>query len=135
SEQWSDDPLTVTVGEPLTRTIVIEADGVLETQLPELAPPTGVGLRQYADQPEVSREIMEGGRFRARRIERLAVIAQESGALELPAVELPWWNVEQGRWELARLEPRSIEAAPSTETRTMPEAVTAEPAVPPGLGP
>jgi hypothetical protein len=110
SEDWSEDPAEVTVGEPLTRTIVIEADGVLETQLPELALSIGEGLRQYADQPELTREVTDGGRFRARRVERLAVIAQASGELRLPAVELPWWNVELRRWELARLEPRTVAA-------------------------
>ncbi len=39
SEKWSDDSTALTVGIPRTRQVTIEADGLLETQLPELALP------------------------------------------------------------------------------------------------
>ena len=36
--------------------------------------------------------------------ERFAVIAQQPGPVEFPPVELPWWNVDEERWEIARIE-------------------------------
>ena len=40
----------VAVGAPRTRTVTVEADGLLETQLPELSIEQPPGIRQYADQ-------------------------------------------------------------------------------------
>ncbi|HEY8518478.1 MAG TPA: BatD family protein [Gammaproteobacteria bacterium] len=112
SERWSDAGAPLAVGVPHTRTVVVEADGLLETQLPELPIGSTEGIRQYPDQPELDREVTERG-LRARRTERFAVIAQQSGRLELPPVELPWFNVTEGRWEVARLEPRVLEVEPA----------------------
>jgi hypothetical protein len=135
SERWSEDPARMTVGAPLTRTVVIEAEGVLETQLPELDLPDAAGVRQFADQPELTREAAGGAGFRSRRTERFAVIAQQAGPLELGVVELPWWNVAARRWEVARLEPRVLTALPSPEQTAAPPpnpALAPEPAASPG---
>jgi hypothetical protein len=99
-------------GVPRTRELTVIAKGVLETQLPDLELISSAGLRQYADQPELRREVTSEG-IEARHTERFAVIAQQAGALEFPAVEMPWWNVDEQRWEVARIEPRAIEVAPS----------------------
>ena len=114
TESWSEDPSHLTVGVPLTRTVKIEAEGLLETQLPELEPPAGDALKQYADQPELERHATPRG-LEVSRTERFAVIGQSPGQVELPAVELPWWNVNAQRWEVARLPARTVQIAPSTE--------------------
>lgn len=113
-EHWSADPSQLTVGVPLTRTLTIEADGLLETQLPELTLPENDVLKQYADQPELSRQAAPNG-LSARRVERFAVIGQSAGKLELPAVKVPWWNINERRWEVASVPARTIEIAPSAE--------------------
>lgn len=113
SERWSDDD-ALSVGVPRTRTLVIDADGLLDTQLPELRPEARDGIRQYADQPELAREITDRG-LRARRTERYAVLATVPGDMELPGLELPWFNVQSRRWEVARLEPQTLRVLPSAE--------------------
>jgi hypothetical protein len=110
-ESWADG-VDFEQGVPRTRELTVIADGVLETQLPELELTASAGLRQYADQPELLREVTSEG-IEARHTERFAVIAQQAGTLEFPAVEMPWWNVDDKRWEVARIEPRTIEVAPS----------------------
>src|SRR5690606_19110454 len=97
SERWSDDG-ELAVGVPRTRTLVVEADGLLDTQLPELRLSPRDGIRQYADQPELEREVTDRG-LRARRTERYAVLATLPGEVELPGLELPWFNVVTQRWE------------------------------------
>lgn len=142
SERWSDEGL-LAVGVPRTRTLVVEADGLLDTQLPELRLETRDGIRQYADQPELDREVTDRG-LRARRTERYAVLATTPGDIELPGIELPWFNVVSGRWEVARLEPQTLSVLPSAEPppsapgtpaeESRPSAVDAVPAGP-GLWP
>lgn len=112
SETWSDDLSGLTVGEPITRTIVLEADGLIETQLPALDIPAQAGVRQYGEQPEFAREQSREG-LRVRRSVRYAVIAQTPGTIELAGVEVPWFNVNAGRWETAMLAPQTLEVQPA----------------------
>src|SRR5690606_5670281 len=134
SERWSDSG-DLPVGEPRTRTLVIEADGVLDTQLPELRLAPVAGVRQYADQPELERDVTPLG-LRARRTERYAVLAQAPGEIELPGVELPWFDVTQQSWQVARIAPQRLVVLPGAEPPAAPEPVPIEPApVPPPATP
>ena len=114
SEVWSDPNAELPVGVPQTRTVTVEADGLLETQLPELVLEQQGGVRQYADQPVLERDVTPTG-LTSRRAVSLAVIAQNPGEVTLPAIELPWWNVAEQRWEVAQLPPRTLRFAPSAE--------------------
>ena len=102
SENWGDDSATLAVGVPRTRTIAVEGLGLLETQLPDISLDSQPGIRQYADQPVLSREVTADGLL-SRRSVSLAVIAQTGGALQLAGVRLPWFNVETESWEVAEL--------------------------------
>jgi hypothetical protein len=129
TETWADDGgQDFSVGVPRTRVLTIAAAGLLETQLPELELEQVTGIRQYPDQPELTRELTPDG-LKVTRVERYAVIAQASGEAAIPAAEMPWWNVGEERWEVARLEPATIVVAPgaqpapvSTTTRELPPA-------------
>ncbi len=116
-ERWSAGEGELTAGIPQTRTLTINAEGVLETQLPELELPRSDGIRQYADQPELGREAEQAG-IRSHRRERFAVLAQRPGSHVLPAVELPWFNVPAERWEIARTPARSVYVLPGSDPVT-----------------
>ena len=130
-QRWSGDPDEFTAGIPQTRTLRVEVEGVLETQIPDLSLFETASLQQYADQPELARESDADG-TRAVRTERFAVIAQTAGALIIPAVELPWFNVDSREWEVARIGPRQVTVLPSREPgaepapQPTPEAPSAE---------
>jgi BatD DUF11 like domain len=123
-ERWSDGDMPLQLGIPQTRTLTIAAEGLLETQLPSLTLQPTEGVRQYADQPELDRELSNTG-LDVRRTERYAVIAQQEGDLELAPIELPWWNVTTRRWEVATLPARTISVLPSTESFVEPETTSA----------
>jgi hypothetical protein len=126
AERWSEGSDSFVQGVPRTRTVTVTAEGLLETQLPELVIDTVPGLRQYPDRPELGREVTGEG-IEARRTERLAVIAQQTGSLELPAVELPWWNVDRERWEVARIDARAIDVAPGVSVTPVTDDPAADP--------
>ncbi len=117
TEHWSDASADITVGTPVTRTITIEADGLEELQLPELAVAAVDGLRHFPGQPELARSYVETG-LRASRRQPYAVLAQTVGVVQLPAVELPWWNTSEHRWEVARLPARERRVLPAIESET-----------------
>jgi len=113
-ETWGDGAGSFEQGVPRTRELTIIASGVLDTQLPELELAEASGIRQYADQPDLSREVGADG-ITARRTERLAVIANQPGTVEFPPVELPWWNVIARRWEIATIDARTVDVEPSAD--------------------
>ena len=141
SEDWSRDPEEVKAGEPLTRHVTISALGQLETQIPALDVPMADGINVYPDKPELSRRIESGG-IRGIRKDQYAMIGVTPGVgAILPALEVPWWNTEASKWEVARLPERIIRILPSGEApppapepETAPEAEpvggAAEPAMP-----
>ncbi|MDH3777334.1 MAG: hypothetical protein OES59_00825, partial [Gammaproteobacteria bacterium] len=80
---------------------------------PALDPPEVDGLNVYADQPELTRT-QEAGGLRGVRRDQYAIIGLAGGEVELPALEVPWWDIEAAEWRVARLPARTliIEGAP-----------------------
>jgi hypothetical protein len=107
SEAWSRPPDELEAGEPVTRNITLSALGQLETQLPAIETPEVDGLNVYADKPELRRELEAGG-IRGIREDQYAVIGLAGGELELPAVEVPWWDVDTSEWKVATLPARKL---------------------------
>jgi hypothetical protein len=128
TEQWSEPGAELPVGIPRTRTIAVEALGLLETQLPDVLLESQAGIRQYADRPELTREITAAGLL-SRRSVSYAVIAQSPGDVTLSGVRLPWFNVATQRWEVAELAPLPLRITPSADVVAATPA--AEPATPP----
>lgn len=114
TEDWSRDDDEITAGEPLTRHITISALGQLETQIPAVEPPAADGINVYPDKPELSRRIESGG-IRGTRKDQYALIGVRAGSVLLPALEIPWWDVESGEWQVARLPERTIAIVDSGE--------------------
>jgi hypothetical protein len=131
AEQWSDPSDELAVGIPRTRTIVVEGVGLLETQLPDIPLEAQAGVRQYADQPELAREVTAEG-LKSSRSVSYAVIAQTPGETTLAGVRLPWWNVTTQRWEVAELPPRLLRITPGADSAAPLPAVAEEAAVAPG---
>ena len=136
-EEWPDarDGKPVfRVGEPVTRTLSILADGLSAAQLPELAQTDIDGIKQYPDQPSLHDNKKAEGIIGIRE-ERIALIPTRPGRYTLPALEIPWWNVQTGTMEVARIAERQIQVAPgSTASRIekAPPAQISAPAEEPG---
>jgi hypothetical protein len=114
SENWSREIDELEAGEPITRNIVVSALGLLETQIPAVAPPEVAGVNIYPDRPELTRSIEPGG-IRGIRKEQYAMIAVGAGQKRLPELKLPWWDVSADEWRVAALPERSINVVSSGE--------------------
>lgn len=114
SEEWSREPDEIAAGEPVTRKVTISVLGQIETQIPALEPPVVEGMNVYADKPDLSR-LFEAEGIRGVRREQYAMIGFRGGLVEVPAVEVPWWDIETREWRVARLPSRTIRVeAPET---------------------
>lgn len=111
AETWSQSPTTFTVGQPITRTVTLTAQGLTAAQLPDLTAPVP-GLKEYPDRPSLKDQKDEQGITGVRQ-ESIAMIPTRPGTLTLPALEVPWWNTATDRLEVARVPARTITVAPA----------------------
>ncbi len=112
SEDWSRDPGNLPAGEPITRHITVTALGQLSTQIPVLDPAVSDSVKIYPDKPEF-RDTAEAAGIRAIRRDQYALIGVVAGEVKLPALELPWWNIDTGMWEIASLPGTTLNILPS----------------------
>jgi hypothetical protein len=110
AEKWSPDPSQVKVGESLTREWVLNVEGLSSAQLPPLVQPAIEGMRRYPDQPQLSDQAGERG-LSSQRAEREALLATRSGTVQVPGVEVIWWNTETDQLERTRLPAQQLQIA------------------------
>lgn len=119
SELWSREPDRLPAGEPITRHVTITALGQLSTQIPVIDPVVADGVKIYPDKPEL-RVTAEPGGIRATRKDQYAIIGVRAGIVDLPELRLPWWDINEGAWQVASLPPRSLTILPSGEAALPP---------------
>ena len=90
------------VGEPLTRTIQIEALGLTAEQLPKIEVEAPEGSKIYLDQPELQTSV-DGSLLHALKRQSLAFIPSQPGTFTLPAINIKWWDVVNSRQRQASL--------------------------------
>jgi hypothetical protein len=100
--QWVGDVSGAAVDQPLTRTIVLRASGVTDSQLPEINIPAIEGASLYAEEPERKLGANQLGVLSELTI-KWAVIPQRVGELLLPSVSVDWFNTTTGSVETAIL--------------------------------
>ncbi|EJM92011.1 hypothetical protein PMI34_02315 [Pseudomonas sp. GM74] len=110
SESWNPEPDHTQVADSLTRSLTVTAEGLSSTQLPPL-PGTDVGgLRRYPDQPVLGNQISERGLVGSRE-DREALVPTRTGAIELPTVDVVWWNTFEDHLEHSSLPARTLHVA------------------------
>jgi len=103
SSQWSTDISSLTVGQPVTRTITIAAKGQHASAIPPLDTlGTLDGLKSYKDQPQLETGKTSEG-FIASRTESEAIVANKAGEFTLPAQSIEWWDNTSKSWKTASL--------------------------------
>jgi len=109
-QEWSGDIHQMKVGEPLTRTLTLSAKGTTVGQLPELsASNTNDQLKTYPDQPVLQEQKKLEGLV-ALRQEKIALIPSKAGDYTLPAIEIPWFNTQSQKMEVAKIPETKITA-------------------------
>lgn len=100
--------LSLTANNHLDWTITTEAIGLSAADLPNpVANLNEDGFRLYMNSPE-----FENDGLRARRRDLNALVFLEPGEYELPAVRIPWWNLETDQLEYAEIPARMVEIRP-----------------------
>jgi hypothetical protein len=122
SESWSEPPEHFTVGEPITRTLTMTAEGLTADQLPSLERFQPKGFKIYLDKP-ILKNTTDGKTIMSQRIEKYALIPQTAGEITLPKIKLHWWNTATKKMQSAHIAEKTVEinAAPaSSQDSTQP---------------
>jgi len=124
SQQIADNE-ELHVGEPVTRTVILDAMGLEENMLEEPAWPEVPATRIYPDQPQgISRD--DGEWVLGHKEFRYAVVPEEPGELVLPEIRLDWWDTVANQQRTAVLPEHKVRVLPSELSKS----VSAAPAVP-----
>lgn len=104
---WSGDINQVRVGEPITRTITITANGQRANAIPPLSNSIQTDYKSYKDQPQIETTTTTQGLVGV-RIESEAIVPSASGDLELPEQRISWWDNLSDQWREAILPAESM---------------------------
>lgn len=113
TEQWSSDLDQLVVGEPVTRTITIRAQGLTGAQIQPLVIQSGDEIKIYPDQPQLSEQNDASGVTGIRR-ESLALVPNRAGEIVLPEISLQWWDTVNRRLQTATLDPVRLQVTASS---------------------
>lgn len=105
SEKWKQ-------GEPVTRTITLQAEGMSEAQLPAIKLADVDGLKQYAAKP-VKEQFYIDNQLAAKMEIEVTLIPSKSGVLDLPELRLPWWDNTTNSQKVAIIPAQSVEVLPT----------------------
>ncbi|MGB5293255.1 MAG: BatD family protein [Lysobacterales bacterium] len=111
SQQITDNE-KLHVGEPITRTIIVDAVGLEENMLEEPVWPDLPETRIYPDQPQgISRD--DGEWVLGHKEFRYAIVPEQAGELELPEIRLDWWDTVTHQQRTAVLPAHRLNVLPS----------------------
>ncbi|MCT2530222.1 BatD family protein [SAR92 clade bacterium H921] len=113
SEKWSDSLDSLTVGEPITRTIQISAQGLTGAQILPLKIAPSSQFKHYPDQPQLDQQVSSNGII-GTRTESLALVPNQAGEITLPGIEMRWWDTAKQRMEIASLPATTVTVNPSS---------------------
>ncbi|MCP3686904.1 MAG: protein BatD [Gammaproteobacteria bacterium] len=124
SDAWQGDLGKLVAGEPVTRTLMLVAEGLTAAQLPTLQQQDVDRIKQYPDQPLLEDQHSESGIVGILQ-QKIALIPTGGGTYKIPEISVPWWNTLTQRQEVARIPERIIQVVGDVGAKTQAEAVTA----------
>lgn len=106
-ESWSRDPDALSAGTPVTRTLVLRAEGLAAERLPRLEMAAQPALLAHHDLPELATEVLDSGTV-GRRVQRIVLMPLAEGEAGLPALSVRWWDVATDAPRTATLAGRTL---------------------------
>jgi hypothetical protein len=101
----------IKVGDPLNQVITVSMEGVSGLLLPDIKLSDIPGAKLYVDQPIVEDTESSTGISALNRT-TIGIVPTQAGALVLPEIRIPWWNIKLDRQETAIIPGQTIEIKP-----------------------
>ena len=136
TEEWSKDPESLRAGEPVTRTLHLQAVGLSAEQLPEISVTVTEGVKEYVDQP-ITRTTTDTDWVHGVREQRTALVPGNEGNYTLAEIRIDWWDTERNVLRQATIPARVLRVAAGAQDSAIPtsagDGVKAEQLPPPPL--
>ncbi len=119
--QWSprlgaDNTAKLTVGDALTRQMTVRAADIPGMAFPSIPFPPQTGLGVYP-KPPVVEDAMQRGEFTGQRVETVTYICEQPGTYTLPALTIPWFDVDDEQLKKVTLPAVTLEVAANPSIR------------------
>lgn len=92
-ETWSRSLDDIHVGDSITRSITLNAQGLLKSQLPPFQMSKLPYANTYPDQGQSETTTSDRGATSS-RTDNIAIIPTQAGPLTLPEIRIKWWNTK-----------------------------------------
>lgn len=115
-DDWENTLPIIHAGEPVTRTITLEAKGLEASQLPELKKPQSDTLHIYSEQAKLTNRT-DGNWIFGRNEQRLTYVASKTGHIHIPAIQVTWWDPVKHTQREAILPARDLTVLPGKNTQ------------------
>lgn len=90
-DSWAKGPPEFRAGEPVTRTITLEAKGLESSHLPDLTLSAPDGMRLYPEKPEYTTRT-DGEWVYGSNRQAVAYVPTAPGRVTIPEVRVDWWD-------------------------------------------
>lgn len=117
------------VGEPLTLTLRMKAQGLAYEQLPEIDLPSIDGAEIYPDKATTQNRD-DGNWVYGQRERKFAIVPSRAGTLSLPAISVAWWDTANDKLRVAEVPAQTLTVLASAPTAAAPSPAAAVPATP-----
>ncbi|MGB5305501.1 MAG: BatD family protein [Gammaproteobacteria bacterium] len=125
-DSWADTPPELRAGEPVTRTLTLQAKGLTGAQLSGLQLEQPAHTRLYPESP-VTESRTDGDQVYGISTQNFTYIPAQAGTLTIPAVKLDWWNTSTNQAASTRLPQWEVEVKPGVGgTQTRPPGIAAD---------
>ncbi len=101
-DSWTRSPPELKVGEPVTRTITLQAKGLAGSQIPTIDIPKPNGIKIYPETPSSETRTDGNTVFGIQRL-KLSYIPNKSGSITIPEIKIDWWDVKNKKQKTATL--------------------------------
>lgn len=126
----SEMPDEIHVGDPVTRTIRLQAQGLGFEQLPELTLSAPDGADIYPDKSD-TRTRDDGDWLYGERVRKFAFVANRPGTLTIPGLTIHWWDTVNDREQTTELPAHTIKVLPAAGSTAAQGSTNGTPATAP----
>jgi BatD DUF11 like domain len=132
-DSWDANPPRFKVGEPVTRTIAIDAKGLAASQIPPLSFAKPANARTYPEAGS-NHSRTDGNVIYGTSKQSVTYIPTAPGTLDIPPIALTWWNTSSNTQSRVTLPAREFKVAPGA-AEAQSDAAPPPPAAPASAAP
>ncbi len=129
TDSWSVSSESITIGQPITRTIKIEATGVPYNMIPELKLDTPKGVNSYPDKTLTDTSVVDD-KLIGQKTFKTVYIPTSIGSIRFPETKIKWWDINKKVEKAEFLESKTYMVLTDGKKPVVPSNIVATPKQP-----